>query len=221
MINTVLLDLDGTMLDRENSLRVYFHRQVKRLAELVGQIPYMPYIQRYMELEAHGHGDKGEAFDRIEAEFGLANGSGAILLQDYHAHFPDICVPFPRLHQTLAECRRRGWKLGIVTNGRPQSQNPKIDGLGIRDYFDTILISATEGVRKPDAEIFNLALQRLDANAAQTVMVGDNSQADIAGAQGAGIKGIWLRDSYWPVPEKPDAIIDNLDELPATISQLS
>ena len=159
-MTAVLFDLDGTLLDRQNSLRVYFHRQFARHPDLLAGVPFMPYLDRFMELDAHGHGDKETAWTRVAAEFGLPAGSDALLRRDYHTHFPATCVPFPRLHQTLAACRERGWKLGIVTNGKAQSQNPKIDGLGIRPYFGAVLISAEEGIKKPDAAIYDRALER-------------------------------------------------------------
>ena len=220
-MTTVLFDLDGTLLDRQNSLRVYFHRQIERFPDLLAGVPFMPYLERFMELDAHGHGDKEAAWTRIEEEFALPAGSDALLRRDYHAHFPVTCVPFPRLHQTLAACRQRGWKLGIITNGKAPSQDPKIDGLGIRPYFDAVLISAVEGIKKPDAAIYARALERLGGRADAAVMVGDNPHADIAGAQDAGLKAVWKKDPYWPRPEQPDAVIDDLEELPAAIDRIS
>ena len=219
-MTTVLFDLDGTLLDRQNSLCVYFHRQVARHPGLLAGVPFMPYLERFMELDAHGHGDKEAAWPRVAQEFGLPAGSGDLLRRDYHAHFPATCVPFPGLHQTLAACHERGWRLGIVTNGKAQSQDPKIDGLGIRPYFGAVLVSAVEGVKKPDAAIYARALERLGGRAEAAVMVGDNPRADIGGAQEAGLKAVWKRDPFWPPPENPDAVVDELDELPEAIEQL-
>ena len=111
--------------------------------------------------------------------------------------------------------------MGLVTNGAVDSQQPKIDGLGIARYFDTMLISEAEGVVKPDAEIFRRATDNLGISPDQAVMIGDNPEADIRGAKSCGMKAIWKRDEYWEAPEIVDAVIDDLDELPSIIRNLA
>ena len=108
-----------------------------------------------------------------------------------------------------------------MTNGPTTSQQPKIDGLGIAGYFETVLISGAEGVSKPDPEIFRRAVSRLGVRAEETVMVGDNPVADIGGAMSFGMKAIWKRDEYWEAPEVVDGVVRDLDELPGLISSLS
>ncbi|NKB65834.1 MAG: HAD-IA family hydrolase [Candidatus Latescibacteria bacterium] len=219
-IRTILFDLDGTLLDRSSSLKVFLHRQIERLPQLLGPLPFADYMDRVVDLDAHGHGPKDQVWESVAAHFGLPPGTGALLLDDFFTFFPDTCVPFPKAHQTLAGLRQRGLRLGLVTNGRVNSQQPKIDGLGLGDYFDAVLISEAEGVSKPAAEIFLRALQRLDATAEETVMVGDNPSADIAGAQACGMKAIWKRDTYWEPPTAADGVVGELEELPGVIAGL-
>ena len=221
MLQAVLFDLDGTLLDRLSSLRVYLHGQVERFAKDLRTLPLSEYMERVIELDAHGHADKGELFRRIERDFALSPDTGQRLLDDFLTYFPHICVPFPKAHQTLTVLRQQGLKMGLVTNGAIDSQQPKIDGLGIARYFDTILISEAEGVAKPDAEIFRRATDNLSVAPDQAVMIGDNSEADIRGAKFFGMKAIWKRDEYWEAPEVVDAVIDDLDELPSTIHNLA
>ena len=203
MLQAVLFDLDGTLLDRLSSLRVYLHGQVERFAKDLRTLPLSEYMERVIELDAHGHADKGELFRRIERDFALSPDTGQRLLDDFLTYFPHICVPFPKVHQTLTVLRQQGLKMGLVTNGAIDSQQPKIDGLGIARYFDTILISEAEGVAKPDAEIFRRATDNLSVAPDQAVMIGDNSEADIRGAKSCGMKAIWKRDEYWEAPKKP------------------
>ena len=221
VIRAVLFDLDGTILDRLSSLRVYLFKVVDRLPDVFDPIPFVEYMDRLIELDEHGHGDKHEVFPRLEREFGMAPGTWQRLLDDYEAHFPHVCVPFPKAHQTLARLREDGLKLGLVTNGPITSQQPKIDGLGIAGYFETVLISGAEGVSKPDAEIFRRASSRLGVKAEETVMVGDNPVADIGGAMAFGMKAIWKRDEYWEAPEVVDGVVEDLEEIPGVISKLA
>ena len=221
MIRAVLFDLDGTILDRLNCLRIYVHNVVERLPDTLGQFPFLKYMDKLIELDAHGHGDKHQVFRMLEREFGMPPGTWQKLLEDYETHFPHIAAPFPKAHQTLASLRDSGFKLGLVTNGPVTSQQPKIDGLGIGRYFGTILISGVEGVSKPDPEIFRRAVCNLGVAAEETVMIGDNPVADIGGARAFGMKAIWKQDDYWPAPDAVDGVVRDLDELPALISSLT
>ena len=221
MLQAALFDLDGTLLDRLSCLRVYLYGQVERLVNDLHALPFGEYMERVIELDAHGHADKEEMFRIIERDFALPPGTWPRLLDDFLTYFPHICVPFPKAHQTLATLRQQGIKMGLVTNGAVDSQQPKIDGLGIARYFDTMLISEAEGVAKPDVEIFRRATDNLGVSPDQAVMIGDNSEADIRGAKSYGMKAIWKRDAYWEAPEIVDAIVDNLDELPNTIRNLA
>lgn len=96
---------------------------------------------------------------------------------------------------TLAELRRRGYELGIVTNrlwgGEPFLED--LSSMGVLDYFDRrhIAISADLGMRKPNAQIFQRTLDALQVTSQETAMVGDSLSADILGAQPLGIYAIW------------------------------
>ena len=74
---------------------------------------------------------------------------------------------------------------GIVTNGAASVQNATLDALEVRDAVNAVLISETEGVRKPDAAIFHRAAERLGVRPDECCFVGDHPTVDIAGAEAA------------------------------------
>ena len=121
----------------------------------------------------------------------------------------------------LDTLKQQGYLLGIITNGRGEFQAKAISGLGIDDYFDAILISEIEGVRKPELEIFQLALDRLGVLAQNSIFVGDNPTADISGAKNAGMRAIWKRNSDWREPTDADATIDELSEIPLLLARFN
>ena len=116
---------------------------------------------------------------------------------------------------TVIALRAEGYKLGIVTNGRTTSQNPKIDVIGIRPNFDAVVVSEAVGIRKPDPGIFLRAMSGIDAYPEDAWFVGDNPVADILGASNVGMVPVWMRGSHdWPGEyPQPSRQIDSLPEL--------
>ena len=214
MKKAVLFDLDGTLLDRGSSVRRFVEAQHDRLNSSLSHIPKATYVIRFMELDCRGHVWKDKVYQALVEEFSIAGTTWQTLLEDYETQFQFACVPFPGLLPMLSKLKSEGYSLGIVTNGFGEFQSRSIDGLGIRRYLDAVLISDVEGVRKPQLAIFQRAMEKLDVRSADSTFVGDNPDADIAGAKRAGMRTIWKRHLYSSAPEKVDAIIDNLDEIP-------
>ena len=125
-------------------------------------------------------------------------------------------ILFPRVEEYLQRKRVEGYKLGIVTNGSINSQQPKIGGTGLDKLVDTYLISEQEQIRKPEPEIFLRAAARLDVATTECVFVGDNPQADVVGAKQVGMKAIWFKGHLpWPdaLDAQPDHTITQFDEM--------
>lgn len=129
----------------------------------------------------------------------------------------------------LQELTREGYRLGLISNAaNAENVNRLIDRFNLRHYFEAILVSATEKVRKPDTRIYSRALRAMNITASSAVMVGDTLTADILGAQNAGLRAIWIttRENH---PDNslvsgditPDAVIDCLSELPAALRNLN
>ncbi len=124
--------------------------------------------------------------------------------------------PYDDAIPTLEKLRGR-YRLGLLTNGTPKVQRRKAAAAGLLDYFDEVLVSGDVEMRKPDARLFDLLLERLAASAESAVLVGDRPATDIAGANAAGIRSIQIRrpDNNHAMDGDvvPDAIITSLEEL--------
>lgn len=127
---------------------------------------------------------------------------------------------------TLETLREKGYSLGIVSNAGDDTDVQKLaQGFGITKYFDFILTSAACSYRKPHPRIFELALSNWYCLPNEAVMIGDNLDADVRGAQEAGLYGVWLSRRADPKTEeqeqvRPDASISSLSEFPALLDQL-
>ncbi len=113
----------------------------------------------------------------------------------------------------LAEARARGWSIAVVTNGPTVVQTRKIEATGLDEIVDAICISQELGVAKPDPLIFRTAAERAGVTLEGAWMLGDNLDADIAGAQGVGARSVWVkRDWDWLTytsGTEPDLVADS------------
>lgn len=219
MIKAVIFDLDGTLLDRDSSLQSFVANQYDRFANSLGHIDRQSYIRRFIELDCRGHVWKDKVYQSLIEEFEIAQVSWQFLLDDYETKFINHCVPFPYLIDTINLLKQQDYLLGMITNGRTIFQSRSIQGLGIEEYFNTIVISEAEQIRKPQPEIFQIALSKLKTTAKTSVYIGDNPQADVVGAKKAGLKAIWKRNQFWCEPTEADAVINELDEILPILKQ--
>lgn len=127
---------------------------------------------------------------------------------------------------TLETLREKGYSLGIVSNAGDDADVQQLaKGFGITKYFDFILTSAACSYRKPHSRIFELALSNWYCLPSEAVMIGDNLDADVRGAQESGLYGVWLSRRADPKTEereqiRPDASLSSLSEFPALLDQL-
>lgn len=108
------------------------------------------------------------------------------------------------------------YKLGIVSNFYGNIDTVLKD-FGLYDYFNVIVDSGLEGIRKPNPEIYRIGIERLGLQSEETIVVGDSFTNDIVPAKTVGCKAIWLNNKdkiqHKSMGRKPDAIISSLAEL--------
>jgi putative hydrolase of the HAD superfamily len=84
------------------------------------------------------------------------------------------------------------YPLTIVSNGFIEVQYKKLRSSGLEKYFSHVVLSEEAKALKPDKRIFEHALKLNNASAEETIMIGDSYDADIVGAQNAGIHQVWF-----------------------------
>ncbi|MDV2682907.1 HAD family hydrolase [Alkalihalophilus lindianensis] len=219
MIKGVLFDLDGTLLDRDSSVKKFIHDQYDRLHLHVGHIPKDEYVARFIELDQRGYVWKDKVYQQLIKEYGITGMKWEELLEDYLNDFKFHCVPFPNLTEMLEQLKNHNLTLGMITNGRGQFQLDNIKALGIEPYFDRIFISEWEGMKKPDPTLFRHALNTLNVQANESVFVGDHPGNDVRAARDVGMRVIWKEDRFWSHADA-DATVNDLSEIPLLIKEL-
>lgn len=137
----------------------------------------------------------------------------------------------PHAAETLQWAKAKGWRTGLISNtGRTPGSvlRPLLDQLRIGHLIDFLLFSNEEGFCKPQKSIF-LSLQNgLEAQPGEIVFVGDNLEADVAGAKACGmhavhfippVVGTAVAPARGDRAIEPDATIYSLAELPAVVER--
>ena len=119
-------------------------------------------------------------------------------------------------HELMDYLRQKSYRIHICSNGFHEVQYKKLDACGLRDYFDTIILSEDAGVNKPSPLYFDYALKVSKASRETTLMIGDNLQSDILGALNAGLDAMlfnrWAIDDK-DIPQSPTFIVNRLQDI--------
>lgn len=212
----ILFDLDGTLADRTATLSVFAREFGGAFADDLCEIEPEALFQIIREADGRGYREKDEVFRLLIAQLPWVHPPETGDLHDFwYAMFPKCTQAMAGTYDVLDALQVREVQMGIVTNGRVASQNAKIDRLDLRTYMKTVVISEAVAVAKPDARIFQIALEELELPASDVCFVGDHPENDIAGAEAAGMTGIWL-SGHLPWPENrvlPNRQMAHLSEL--------
>ncbi len=150
------------------------------------------------------------------------------LAQTYYEERDKVLKLFPEAVSVIEKLHGR-FPLGLITNGPADIQNQEIDTLGIRHFFDHILIEGEMREGKPLQAVFHRAEKLVNEPPANILFVGNSFNHDMRPAMAAGWKTAWIRrpsdvppsaegESSEPeaIPETgelPNAIISALDEI--------
>lgn len=123
----------------------------------------------------------------------------------------------------LLDALKGEYELLLLTNGSPALQNIKLELTPeLVDYFKHIVISGDFGKGKPDQSIFEHALELIGSDKNEVLMVGDNLNTDILGANQTGIPSVWInRKNSKPNEVKATYEIRNLMELIPLLDKLN
>ena len=211
---TLLLDLDGTIVDSVPDLTAALNRlmaarglpgfSTQDTAAMVGDG-----VQRLVEraFAARGRSPDREAV----AEY----------IADYNKNFAVATRLYPGVQPTLAGMLRAGWQLAVCTNKLEAPARALLDTLGLATMFAAIGGGDSFSVRKPDPRHLLATLQAAGGVVDLAVMAGDHSN-DVAAAHSAGVPCIFAKWGYGPpaMAAAADRVATRFADLPAVAQSL-
>lgn len=187
----ILIDLDNTLVDRASAFNSWAHKFVQKLERPSTDAAWL------IKVDRDGYEPRDSLAAMIKGQFALETPVTALVDMLLYEHVDSMTLAAATA-QALTLARNQGWKIAIVTNGTTSQQRLKIQNVGLERYVDTVVISETEGVKKPDPQIFQIAAKRLHSSLDGAWMVGDHPTADIGGAQAIGLNTAWVsRGDLW------------------------
>lgn len=183
IIKGVIFDLDDTLYSEKEYVRSGY----KAVSDYLGG-GYEKRLWQFFEADK-------PAIDELLKELGREAEKQSVL-DTYRNHKPDIHF-YPGVTEMLIQLRNNGYKLGIITDGRPEGQKNKIVALGLEELVDDIIITDELGgvqFRKPCDIAFRIMTTRWRINPLDIVYVGDNAEKDFQAPQQLGMKSVWFRN---------------------------
>ncbi len=209
---TLLLDLDGTLVDTVPDLLASLNRLVSPLG-----------LQAFTSAEVIPMIGDGAAVlvRRAMAARGREATPADVqaLLADYTAHVADGSRLFPGVEPTLRAMAADGWRLAVCTNKPVVPARELLASLGVLELFAAVGGGDSYRARKPDPEHLLATLAEAGGRVEAAVMVGDHHN-DVQAAAGAGVPCIFAAWGYGAIPAEVAATAQAFTDLPRLATEL-
>ena len=131
-------------------------------------------------------------FDQALKVYGIDNRTLATSLAERYLQISPLKTGLlPGTMEVLKHLADR-YRLHIITNGFEEVQHIKLSRSGLSQYFEVVVTSEKAGCKKPGREIFDFALTSCDGHIRESIMIGDDLDTDILGAQNAGMDHVFF-----------------------------
>ena len=198
MINTVLFDFDGTLVNTNDVIIASW------------QHTYMYYLGREESLEKITACFGEPLLLTMEREFPEVDPreSAGVYRNFQKEHADELVKIFPGIKELLESLKTDGFRMGVVTSRTRESAQRYMDMFGIGDYFEEMVSCDDTDIHKPNPEPILLCLKKMGITAEEALMVGD-SPFDIKCANNAGVKSVLVG---WRITGDGQTLIDDARE---------
>ena len=222
----LFFDLDHTLWDFDSNAKValnfiYGKFDLQTLVSADFDNFYQKYLFHNYELWERYHKGlissedlKWKRMWRTMLDFKIADEP---LAREMSAEFLEILpiqtLVFPHTFEILDYLKEKKYDLHLITNGFEKTQWSKLQNSGMDKYFTHVITSEGSNSLKPKKEIFEYAMAKAGATVSQSIMIGDNLDADIQGGINAGMDTIFVNHINADCHIDPTYTIKHLQEL--------
>lgn len=198
-IKWIFFDVGTTLVNEE---KAYDHRVYEMIKDT--NISFEEFNKKRIELSRQGLDGNSDAIKFFNLNKTPWHSEDEVLYED--------------TIDVLEDLTSKGYKLGVIANQKTGLKN-RLEEFGILKYFDIVIASEEVRVSKPDKEIFNLALSKVNCLPHKCAMIGDRLDNDIIPAIQVGMKTIWVKQGLAKyqnninMEENIDYVVDNLIDL--------
>lgn len=197
-IKWIFFDIGSTLVDESVAYR-------KRIEKTVANtnVSYDEFYNKMVEISKHNQ----KGYHKALEFYGLT-------MVSWNS---DDEFVYPEAEECLRKLSKK-YKIGIIANQIFGSKE-RLEKIGLLKYISLVVASAEEGVAKPDLRIFEIALNKANCKAEETIMVCDRLDNDIVPANKIGMKTVWIKQGFGglatPIAqeEQPNYTVSNLSEL--------
>lgn len=223
----IFFDIDGTLLDHKHSEYLgvnALYKEYKEYFKIEEDMFYKywckisdKYFNRYLNGEITF---KEQRIDRIKELFifsgmKLSDDIAENIFNNYLKIYEHNWKPFSDVIPSLQQLD--GYKLGIISNGDLEQQSLKLEKIGIKKYFSTIVTAGEVGIAKPDVRLFQIACKRVKEYPENCYYIGDDLKMDIIPCREIGMRGVWINRNNEQVELDTIKVIFNLMDLKANL----
>lgn len=213
-LRAVLFDFDDTLQNRPQAFLQYCDYFLDKYFPSLSPQKHRERAQEMLERNRGGYVNYIDYFMTLIEDWNWTSAPPVgDIYREFQFRFPEYSALFPDTLPVLTELRKRGYLLGIITNGPSVLQNRKLDVSGLRPYVDIAVVSGDELIHKPDPEIFRRTAARLGVACQSCIYVGDHPVNDIQGAQDADMRPVYINAYDRDVHIENVTEIQNLTEL--------
>jgi putative hydrolase of the HAD superfamily len=226
----LFFDLDHTLWDFDTNAKltledIFAVYQLHEITNADFDVFYQKYLHhnkimwdRYQNGYITAEELKWKRMWRTLLEFKVAN---EVLSKQLSASFLEILptktTVFPYTLEILHYLRNKSYQMHLITNGFAKTQKSKIKNSNIDHFFTHIITSEESNSMKPEKAIFDFALNVATAKLEESIMIGDNPDADIKGALNYGMDCVFVKHTETDCDFVPTHTITHLQQLEAIL----
>ncbi len=228
MINAIVFDIDGTLLDHEHALSKSFFSLYSLMKNRIPHVSFNEffttwkmktdhYINEYLDGRISFEQQRilrvQKVFEKWDCHFSIEKPMD--VFKQYLFNYEQNWILYDDVVPCLTMLKNQ--PLGIISDGDGEQQRERLAYTEIISFFSSIIISGEVGLREPAPEIFKKSVKELNLSLDEILYIGDQLEKDVLGAINAGVQGVWIDRTNQGRVDSKIITISKLNELPEII----